>query len=180
MADAENVRQLLSLCDAQDREAFLPLQAPELGPELARRIVQYTSLVDDVVGRVVARGWGSTDGLRSARDQTGYGRYLTVAGHNAALRLDFHRWARLRETPLWLELYGETWGRSPVPIPPALQDWRAGTLPRVLVDERPVVPLELPLGLGRDRVIDDVAGQVGEVAERLAATAPTAVSLTES
>ena len=72
---AIDIRQLQGLAEQQDTEAFLPLRQEELGPQLPRRVIDLTRLVDDVVSRVKKTGWVSIKG----RARIGYGdelRYL--------------------------------------------------------------------------------------------------------
>ena len=46
-----DIRQLQGLAEQQDAEAFLPLKQEELGPQLPRRVIDLSGLVDDAVRR---------------------------------------------------------------------------------------------------------------------------------
>ena len=63
-----DIRQLQGLAEQQDEEAFLPLRQEELGPQLPRRVIDLTGLVDDAVNRANQTEWASTTGHKMGGD----------------------------------------------------------------------------------------------------------------
>ena len=104
-----DIRQLQGLAEQQDEEAFLPLRQEELGPQLPRRVIDLTGLVEAAVGCAnrpngpapwVIR-WGGTAtsygvGLRFLRAETVFGKAVAFFG------VEYRFWARCQGTPLWL------------------------------------------------------------------------------
>ncbi len=96
-------------CQWEEDEVFQPISAEELGPSLARKVRWLNALSDDVVGRGVEDGWMSREGLRTASQKDGYGRYFrfrsasgTVNCGDLFLCMNFQLWATRGDTPLWL------------------------------------------------------------------------------
>ena len=107
-----DIRQLQGLAEQQDKEAFLPLQREELGPQLPRRVIDLTGIVDDAVGRAEKTEWVSTQGARKVATATSYGIWLTLPRAEAAFGktnpffgVEYGSWARYRDTPLWLNFW---------------------------------------------------------------------------
>ena len=68
-----DIRQLQGLAEQQDEEAFLPLRQEELGPQLPRRVIDLTGLVDDAVNCANQTEWASTTGHKMGGTATSYG-----------------------------------------------------------------------------------------------------------
>lgn len=159
----EDIAQLLALCDRMDSEAFLPLTSEELSGSVPRRIVQYGALVDDAVGSLVERGVASTTGCGSTAGNGWYGRYMFLRGVPALLAADFRLWGKYASTPLWLSFYREGWRvKDPRPLFEALASLSAENPPRLFktVDGFPAVPIFLPTGVEREKVLGKVIDQV--------------------
>ena len=176
--DAElDIRQLLGLCDRMDADAFLPLRAEELGPEVPRRLPHLQRLVDDALRRLRdsaladdTTGWGSST--------TSHGRYVTIGGARGWLGIWYLPWASLRDTPLWLQV--------PVGADPESRsgnrDARLASLaarePPDVIDGAPInqagnllIPVMLPTGVEYEAVLDTVVERLTEVATLLAGDA---------
>ena len=105
-----DIRQLQGLAEQQDREAFLPLRREELGPQLPRRVDDFTGLVRDAVDRVNTTKWVSTEGAAFAGMAKSYGIWLKFPclekkfgeRSRAHFGVSYGHWARYRDTPLWL------------------------------------------------------------------------------
>ena len=109
-----DVRQLRGLAQAQDAQAFLPIHAEELGPDLGLRAMWFRQLVDDVVdSRGVRDGWMSIQGLRATPQRYGYGRNLLFPGveRPSWFGVNHERWSSNADTPLWLCEYDTKAGR---------------------------------------------------------------------
>ena len=156
-----DIRQLLGLALRQDTEAFLPIHLEELSPDLARRVVGYNKLVDDVVdARGVPERWlvtlvGRTR-LRATPQRYGYGRYFRFRRNPDGdfwLGVNFEEWARWSDTPLWLR------------VPDGFRD-KVGPIGRCLNAKvhDTWVPIHPRLGVEYEAVLEDMADQLKRVA----------------
>ena len=112
-----DILQLEALCDLEDLEAFLPLRDEEFAPAIPRRLLGLRRLIDDATDRaltlevpnrkghkVVSTKGGGPD--MSHRSPTDNGRYLLIGDlYVAWFGVHQERWARKKETPLWLRFY---------------------------------------------------------------------------
>ena len=160
---AEDIRQLEALCERQDTDAFLPLRADELGPEVPRRLRDLRRLVDDAVAQAIRGGFANKQGLAVASRPEGYGTYLRLGsqangawagawfGVNAELWLsDGH--------PLWIQFYKfEKDSEGDMPIEEI--EGKLG---------RREVALKLPAGKEYDEVLAAVVDGLREAAQAIA------------
>ena len=155
---ASDIRQLRGLARRQDDEAFQPIHAEELAPSLARRIRSINQLIDDVIDSGREELGITTDGLRSAPQREGYGRYfrfMDVEG-NFFIGVNFDLWAARSSTPLWL------WIGKSVRVDveklrrefPRTQQYRY---------EAYEVPIDLKTGEEHQAVLDDVVSQIRKI-----------------
>ena len=166
-----DIRQLQGLAEQQDAEAFLPLKQEELGPQLPRRVIDLSGLVDDAVRRAGETKWVSTKGARMAATAKSYGIWLTFPRAETALGttspffgVRYDLWARNRDTPLWLRFH-----HAPAVLRRALEPLRQGNPPGLLETDNWVnVPIELPVGTERGAVLDAVVARLLEIARLLA------------
>ena len=103
-----DIDQLRGLAAREDEDAaFLPLRPEEMNQEIPRRIISWKQVVDGVVNEMTELGWIRADNKRSSIDDTieYYGRMLDLAGTRAWFGVNHEYWAKLRNTPLWLEIY---------------------------------------------------------------------------
>ena len=138
-----DIRQLHGLAQAQDAQAFLPIHAEELGPDLGLRAMWFRQLVDDVVdSRGVRDGWMSIQGLRATPQRYGYGRNFLFPGveRPSWFGVNHERWSSNADTPLWLCEYDANWAAHWTPIYPKL-------------------------GVEYQEVLDDVASQLKAIGE---------------
>ncbi|MDK9721983.1 MAG: hypothetical protein OEL53_12455 [Rhodospirillales bacterium] len=162
VADAE---QLAGLCEAMDSEAFMPLRSEELtSVDIPRRFVQFAQLALDIAARACEAGICSKDGgLRPGSSSSYSGHFLRLGGVLVFLCFDSPRWARHRSTPLWLRIQGKDMKERDA-ARHALGRLRLENPPRLIEDEGyPWVPLPLPLGTERERIIDNVLSQLEEI-----------------
>ena len=153
-----DILQLDALCEREDSEAFLPLREEEFAPAVPRRMLGLRTLIDDATdhactlevanserSRVV-----STEGLRVWPRYYGYGRFIWIGGLPSAwFGVNQERWAREKETPLWLRFY----------------DRAAKEAQKKLGDQS--YGFTLPTGVEYDAVLDSVVEQLQNVAEAL-------------
>lgn len=174
MGEAEGVlqlvadaRQLQGLCERMDGESFLPLTDSELSPAIGRRIQQLYELIDDVVNVLRNRYSASTKNLKTGGKGGEYGRFFLFADTGMFLGLSPRKWARHGETPLWLNVTWQVAPKSwvcPGDLAEALRS--AYPLTNLVVDANETsLPVDLPVGVERDEVIDSVCKQVMKAVE---------------
>lgn len=158
---ASDIRQLQGLCQREDDAAFQPIHAEELGPSLARRVLWFNQLIDDVVvGRGVRNSWMSVKGLKATPQKDGYGRYFRfknasgdVNPGDLFLCVNFRLWATSGDTPLWLRIDHRVpidAGRLRQSVPSLVDDSHNGTYD---------VPMYVTTGVEYGRVLADVVLQ---------------------
>ena len=159
-----DLHQLRGLAQEQDAEAFLPVHAEDLSPDLGRRMLGYNKLVDDLVdARGVKEGWMTVRGLRATAQRYGYGRYFRFSGVAGDLWLgvNHEKWAKSGGTPLWLSASGHD---------QATMDAIGKALNGQAQDGW--VPIHLRRGVEYEEVLDDVELQVKTVARIVGAHLP--------
>ena len=167
-----DIRQLRGLAERMDADAFLPLRSAELGPEIPRRMEGLRQLVNDASNRGIANGWMNVNGMAWAARHTGSGRYLRFGNEEAELiawfGVDSERWAKYRDTPLWLNLgrfhrldIDEVRRRLE---PLKATDQNAGLLE---IGGRQFIPIDLPASVEYEDVVAAVAEQLERVARLL-------------
>lgn len=167
-----NIRQLSGLAERMDADAFLPLRSAELGPEIPRRMEGLRQLVADASNRALTTGWLNSSGLAWTARHTGSGRYLRLANEEAGaiawFGIDTERWAKYRGTPLWLQLHDlhqldiDEVRRRLEPLKSS--DQNAGLLE---IGGNRFIPIDLPTGVEREKVVDAVAERLEYVARLL-------------
>ena len=163
-----DIRQLLGLTQRMDEDAFLPLRSEELGPESPRRILGLRRLFADVVDRVRRKEWADMSGLRG---NPPWSRYMLLAGMGAWFGISWELWAlpQFKDTPLWFIL--DSWGGDKR-LKVGLEDVRSRLAPLQredppgIIDEgtRLLIPINLPLGVEYDAVLDAVVERVEYIA----------------
>ena len=95
----QDIIQLRGLTDQQNTAEFLPLREDEISSAtLARRLLNYTSLIDEVVGRLVADGLASIKKTGPVCDYTCVGRGVRLHSRFGAwFGVDFKSLGRLRD-----------------------------------------------------------------------------------
>lgn len=173
---ASDLRQLQGLCDREDSEAFLPLASAELTGDSARRILQFSDLVDDLTSRLVELGRADVHRLRAAAGKGWYGKYLRIHGVGCLLHFSAWKWSRNALTPLWLRVVGPKWAPPDTAISKHVAARAAATDIQVIsADEGTEIPLFLPVGVAREQVFAAVLAQLIVVAgwlEDVAVAAP--------
>ena len=161
-----DIVQLRGLTEQMDTDALLPLRPEELGPEVPRRMMNLTRLVNDATSRMIEVGWVDVTGLRVTPLETGYGRYIRLNAVFCRFGVNLEHWARRRDTPLWLLLYNFDHLDDPEAdrkeIARGLESMNA-------IDLGPgpsnglLVPIELPTRVEYDRVLDFVSEQLERI-----------------
>lgn len=157
-----DIVQLRGLTDQMDADKFLPLREGEVTDvNVARRMINYTDLIDEIVSRLKTDRVADTKGLRKSCD-------YDYAGHRLKLHERFVLWLGVHQlawrdrgiTPLWIasEFSAVEGGIGQVEkhFPDAHE--RDGWLH---------IPIPLTARVERDRVIDDAVQEVLRIAEKL-------------
>ena len=139
------------LTERMDEEAFLPMQAAELAPELPRRMLGLNRLVDDATQRGVRGKWITTGGLQVTSRPTGYGRYMRLGGATVWFGISFELWAASFDTPLWLDFRG-------IRLDAVKLDQLRRSLGLSHGEEH--VPIRLPVGVEYEAVLDAVVEEL--------------------
>ena len=163
-----DLQQLAGLCDRMDSDAFLPIRPEELSPLVGKRVVQYCSIVDEVVAKLVRNSVGDNKGLRATTGPGRYGRFLRLRGNGCVFYFFAQGWANYRETPLWLWVRDHNW-RTTGEMSTALLPLEREVPSRLVTDSEGelLIPLFLLTGAERDDVVSDLVTQITSVAEIL-------------
>ena len=162
-----DILQLRGLTSRMDAEAFLPIRPEEVtAQETARRLVNYSSLIEDITRKLRDAGLGDTQGLRTSHQWYTHGRYLRVHERFGLwLGIELEVWSDAGITPLWAMLdNGEFSGVA----------GRHQTI-RTLFDDVQLyedagllyIPIRLKTGVERGRVVDEAVAQIKLIANRL-------------
>ena len=169
-----DIRQLRGLAQSLGDKGFLPIRSEEMSPSLARRLVWYNQLVDDVVdSRGVPDNWMDIKGVRAQSQRFGYGRYFNFPSISRSsyfwFGVNHERWAGSGDTPLWLNVGG-------------LTDVNMDEIGRQLnvQFQDDWLPIHLKTGVEYDEVLDDVVSQLKKIDGIVRALLPSEQSPTET
>ncbi|MCY4674462.1 MAG: hypothetical protein OXD43_11980 [Bacteroidetes bacterium] len=162
----QDINQLRGLTERMNTDEFLPLREDEVTDvRVARRLINYSQLIEEIVDRTIADGIATKKGLKPAHGYTTAGRYLRLYGKFGLwLGVDLKAWRDWGITPIWLKQYP----RSPFAGVPGTTSHQNMSL----FDEAQArkdllyIPVRLKAGVGRDRVIDDAVRQMHSIAGR--------------
>ena len=191
----KDIEQLQTLCDQQDRAAFLPLHAGEIGPGFSKRATDLHNLYNDVIGRIHKEGIADGKGLAVGRSGANYGRYtrlgryvktedgvVSIAWFDVAwVGIHFEFGTQYRETPFWVML-GYGGGHPKIELMREILDAarRESGLDVIHTEygKMPVslVPIYLPTGVEYNAVLYDVVSQIRNIGDILAAGMEDAIA----
>ena len=162
----QDIAQLRGLTDEMNAAEFLPLREDEVTDiDVPWRLINYSGLIEDIVGRLVTDGVADTKGVRPAHGYTTAGRYLNMhAKFQLWLGVHLDAWCASGITPIWWRQNANS-GYSGI----------KGRLRQAaeLFDEAEDadghlwIPIRLKTGVERDSVIEDAAQQMRGVADKL-------------
>ena len=179
----KEIRQLQGLCAQQDRAAFLPLRAGEMGPAFSKRATDLYYLYNDVIKRVREQKIAGFKDLAASKFGPNFGRFVHLGNNDTGIAdgawvgVNYEWGAQHRETPFWVMLgFGY---RDPkieeIRERLAAAQQRDG-LDYINAEHKkwPVslVPIHLPAGVEYDHVLDSVAEQIRRIGDILAAPPP--------
>ena len=160
--------QLKGLCNQMDEESFLPIDSIEISPMIAKRNMQFYDIVDEVTANGISRGIYSREGLRSGSGLYYYAQYFKIGEFVYGLKFDNKNWNQLRNTPIWLEVYGRGWRKATEERPKvkkALYDLESHEQNRLFFDQYNIalVPLKIELGVEKKNIIQSLTLQIEEI-----------------
>ena len=157
----QDIDQLRGLTERMNSGVFLPLRGDEPTDTcVARRLLNYGSLIDDITKRLIEAGVADTKGLAAA----GWGRYVRVHDKFVVyLCLHLEAWRDFGMTPLWCEVpsdAGVSLRRIEERFDGARVDDKGGLR----------IPIRLEVGVERDRVVEAAVHRVRSLAGVLEAS----------
>lgn len=165
-----DILQLRGLAIREDMQAFLPLRADEVtDQEAARRMMNYSGLIEEITGKLNLIGVTDVDGLRPTHGYYTAGRYLRLHGNLVTwIGIDLRVWHKAGITPLWWWLQDDASG--------SLTE-RLKTNPEISKDVEfnnggLNIPIRLKTGVERERIIEDAVAQIKRVADYLLEVIP--------
>ena len=160
----QDIDQLRGLTERMNSGVFLPLRGDEpTDTRVARRLLNYGSLIDDITKGLIEAGVADTKGLAAA----GWGRWLRVQGKFVVyLCLSLRAWHRFGITPLWCEVPSDA-GVAPGRI--------EGRFDGARVDDKGglQIPIRVEIGVERDRVVDAAVSRMRSLAKLLESSSET-------
>ncbi|MGG3471344.1 hypothetical protein ABES02_28220 [Neobacillus pocheonensis] len=163
-----DVIQLLGLCSEMDNEAFLPIQEDELTSAIARRNMNYSDIVDELLAKGIADGIFSTENgkLRASGGPYHYKKYFKCGEFFGDVSFDSRAWMQLYNTPFWLKIYGKEWSnpheldKVRLALSPLLS-----TTPKQLyiMDRVPHIPLFVKYRVEKYKLVEELLNQAEEI-----------------
>ena len=173
-AAQNDIQQLRGLAVREDLETLLPMRGEQLGPELPRFVTHMNRLVDDASTRAAKDGWVVDKGR--ARRGNGYKRHIEFSprppdweekNFYQYFGVDFDRWRRFRETPLWVTFPGPgNWGVFRKKLY-ARQEKQLNPIDFIDDGKRGAIPIYLRMGVEYDAVVNDVVQQIKDLSNML-------------
>ena len=164
LALRQDMVQLRGLTDHMNVGEFLPLREDEVtGEDVARRLINYSDLIEEIVGRLVTDGIADTKGLRPTHSYTSAGRYLRLhAKFGLWLGVDLTAWRNWGITPIWAEYNTDD---SFSGVQGKIRQAKTLFGDAQETDGQLYIPIRLTTGAERDRVIDDAVQQMRSIAD---------------
>lgn len=171
LALREDIAQLRGLTDQMNADEFLPLREDEVTDvSVARRLTNYSGLIEEIVGRLVADRIADTKNLRTSHNYTSIGRYVRLHSRFGSwLGVDLVAWRGWGITPIWSE---HNTNDSFSGVQGKIQQ-AAQLFPDAQEDgDRLAIPIRLTTGAERDRVIDNAVRQMRSIGDRFLGAFP--------
>jgi hypothetical protein len=167
-----DILQLEGLCNRMDQDAFLPIRSEELTSDIAKRILQYCDLVDEVTEVLVNSGVASTKGLQKASWSGVTLRSMVIHNHGCQLQFNSDLWNRYGRTPIWFGVKKIVTNKNwtfPVEAKTKLISLELEEPSRLIHHENAIyVPLFVPTGVEKNDVMKSLLLQIQEIIDILA------------
>lgn len=162
--------QLKGLCEQMDEETFLPLDSQEISPMIARRNIDFSDIIDDVVISGVSQEICSIEGCKSISSKGNYGRLLFIGNNNYFIEFNHKLWYEYQNNPFWLMCYGKGWLSAVEERPKVKKALMKLELEEKLYftgDDVALIPLKLELGVDKSVVVESILNQITEINDLL-------------
>jgi len=172
--------QLRGLCDAADRDAFIPVSATALSDQQTPAfILQMGSIVQAAVDCAVSENILSVNALRPQASWDRIGRYVWVSGDREAgawFGVHLALWKAHGATPLWLLFDDTEFGRAQ-DVHRLIDPWagRNGIL-TATINQAFAIAVDIPPGEEQSVVVRSVVDEIKVIAELLDALPTTPIS----
>jgi len=163
--------QLRGLCDAADRDAFIPVSATTLSDQQTPAfILQLGSIVQAAVDCAVTENFLSVNALRPQASWDRIGRYVWVSGYRKAgawFGVHLVLWKAHGATPLWLVYDDTEFGRAQ-DVRRLIDPWagKNGVLTATINDAF-AIAVDIPVGEEQSVVVRSVADKIKAITEVL-------------
>ena len=163
--------QLRALCEAADRNAFVPISPAVVSDQRAPAfILQLSTIVKDSIDKAVNEGVLNLTGTTRQADWERIGRYAYFSSSQEVgvwFGIHFRLWKTYGRTPLWLVFSKTQWGRArevwPLLEPKAEKE---GVFTK-FVDDEFVVAIDMEFGKEKDQVIRSVVDRLKWISDAM-------------
>ena len=170
-AAKSDLNQLKSLCEAADRDAFIPFaEAMVTDQRTPAIILQINTIVQASISKGVNDGSLNLKGVVPRSNWERIGQYANVGDRQDVgyfLGVNFRLWKMLGQTPLWLVFSNSRWGRAEE-VRTFIESLAADEhITTKFVDDEFVIAIDMPVKKEKDEVVQGVAHRLKWVAESL-------------
>lgn len=163
--------QLRGLCDAADRNAFVPLSAMALSDQRTPAfILQLGSIVQGAVDCAVSENLLSVNALRPQASWDRIGRYVWVSGDRKAgawFGIHLVLWKTHGVTPLWLFFEDTEFGRAQ-DVRRLIEPWAAANgIMTATINRAFAIAVDIPTGEEQSMVVRAIVDYIKPIAEIL-------------
>jgi hypothetical protein len=167
-----DLNQLRALCDAADRDAFIPFAEVMVSDQRTPALLlQVNAIVQAAIGKGQNEGSLNLDKLRSAASWDRIGQWANVGDRNDVgyfLGLNLKLWKIFGQTPLWLVFTNSTWGRAGE-VRKFIEPFAAEKcITTKFLDNEFVIAIDMPVKKEKDAVVQAVAERLKWVSTCLA------------
>ncbi len=164
---AADLDQIAGLVARFGRDDFLPVFPEVMAPQVARAVLSYAAILDDLVRTALVDGVAESTTSRSSMNRY-YGSDLIINGRQFWLGVWWERWADLAETPFWIHSYDASADGDGIAALRVLAERTATRVHRV--QEGGAVPLFPPMGVPRAEVLRGLMNNLHLIHESLPGT----------
>jgi regulator of replication initiation timing len=161
-----DLQQLRGLCRQLKAEGFHPIRPDELGPDVARRMLDLRRLVEELREILLTDTFASWSVTSNMRRRTSVYRFKgELYKTTYFLGIHYNLWKDLEDSPLWMKFKDER--------PTRREEIKTALRPKMTVLDHPqkqedvLIPLELRIGVSRDQIVDNLEEQLSTISEEL-------------
>jgi hypothetical protein len=171
-----DLNQLKTLCDAADRDAFVPFSSVDISDQRTPNFfLQLGVLVQACVNFAITENILNTTGLRPQANWERFGQYARFSNEEGVgvwFGVHLLNWKNYGETPLWLQFPKGSFGRARE-VKKLLEKWAAGEgIFTTTIDDEFFVAVEITTGEEKDQVVRDIVKRLKVIGQILAELPP--------